>query len=98
MSRKLEVILLVKICAALSNIFIHWLIVFFTNHTSSPVVNNTEIKQVWKKILLRKVDRLRLRALPIFGYTMGQFAKMSKTTGLDLLMMILNNTLTVLMS
>lgn len=97
-THNLDGILFLRICAILSSICIHWLIVFFVNHTASLAVCNVKIQQFWKKILQAKVDRLKLRSLQVFGFTLGQFTKIAKTTGLDLLMIILNNTITVLIS
>ncbi|CAL8083989.1 unnamed protein product [Orchesella dallaii] len=74
------------------------LILFFCHHASLPLIYTEETIHFWKGVLIGKLEGRQVKSMQPFGFTLGAFFHAKRETALEMNDIILNNTITLLLS
>ncbi|CAL8112108.1 unnamed protein product, partial [Orchesella dallaii] len=79
-------------------VVINFLIIFLCHHASLPLINTTETILYWKGRQTKKLEKSQLRCMRPFGFKLGRFFYAKKNTALEMNDIILNCTISLLLS
>ncbi|CAL8112112.1 unnamed protein product [Orchesella dallaii] len=79
-------------------VVINFFILFLCHHASLPLINTTETIWFWKGRQARKLEKKQLRCMRPFGFKLGRFFYSKKDTALEMNDIILNCTISLLLS
>ncbi|CAL8083992.1 unnamed protein product [Orchesella dallaii] len=83
---------------ALFLVCVNILILFFCHHASLPLIYTEETIHFWKGVLIGKLEGRQVKSMQPFGFTLGAFFHAKRETALKMNDIILNNTITLLLS
>ncbi|CAL8084001.1 unnamed protein product [Orchesella dallaii] len=82
---------------ALFLVSINFLVLFFCEHASLPLIYTEETIRFWKGMLKGKLEKRLVTSMQPFGFTLGAFFLAKRGTALEINDIILNNTISLLL-
>lgn len=86
-------------CAIMMDVAVYWVTLFLAQHASETLLRTKAFIDCWKgNIHLGKLERKQVRAMSAFGFKIGPFLHVKKSTALDIFAFIFNYTTTLLIN